>query len=274
MLILYYVILRKMVKEIIARVSSGAVMDQIYIPKNRQSGFEIGNYVVIEPTLRKPDVAPSYYNTGKIAPIKSNIILELFRHVTDAENVIITGSFLENGFRFDDLDVILINGRCPSLEMFMKDNFGISVHIIEISYAALREGMNTDPLFQMMLDKFVAKEKVLFKVRPIINYKLLDLHLLKSKQLVDNFDLLTGQEKYKMLRNVIAIKSFIEGRKITNKAVDYAIELIFGKGFISSLRYNILKKEMFIKKYKQLYGKIFSQVMEGIQYGTEQAEAH
>lgn len=262
-----------MVKELIARVSRGAVMDQVYIPKNRPIGFEIGNYVVIEPALKKPDATPSYYNTGKIAPVKSNIIMELFKHVTDAENVIITGSFLENGFRFDDVDVIIVNGSCPSLEKFMKDNFGILVHIIEISYAALREGMNTDPLFQMMLSRFVAKEKVLFKVRPHVNYKLLDLHLLKSKQLIDNFDLLTGQEKYKMLRNVVAIKYFIDSKKITNKAVDDAIERSFGKGFISRLRLNILEKGTFIKKYKQLYGETFNQVMWGIQHGTEQAEA-
>lgn len=262
-----------MVQELIARVSRGAVMDQVYIPKNRPQGFEIGSYVVIGPTLRKPDFAPSYYNTGKIAPVKSNIILELFRHVTDAENVIITGSFLENGFRFDDIDVMLVNGSCPSLEKFMKDNFGILVHIIEISYTALREGLNTDPLFQMMLSRFVAKEKVLFKVRPRINYKLLDLHLLKSKQMIDNFDLLTGQEKYKMLRNVVAINSFMNGIKITNKAVNDAIESSFGKGFISRLRHNILEKGTFIKKYRQLYGKTFNQVLEGIQHGTKQAEA-
>ena len=259
-----------MVKELIARISKGAIMDQIYIPKNRQHGFEIGSYVVIEPTLKKKDVAPSYYNTGKIAPVKSNIIMELFRHVTDAENVIITGSFLEDGFRFDDLDIIIINGSCPK---FTRDNFGLNVHAIKISYATLREGMNTDPLFQMMLDRFVAKEKVLFKVRPHINYKLLDLHLLKSKQLIDNFDLLTGQEKYKVLRNVVAIRYFIDGKKITNKAVDNTIERDFGNGFITNLRANILEKGTFIKKYKQLYENTFNQIMEGIQHGTKQVEA-
>ena len=260
-----------MVNELIARVSRGTAMDQIYIPKNRPYGFEIGNYVVIEPALRKSEVTQFYYNTGKIAPIKSNIIQELFRHVANAENVIITGSFLENGFMFEDLDVVIVNGSCPSLKNFMKENFGLEVHIIEISYVALRLGLNTDPLFQMMLSRFVAKEKVLFKIRPKLNYKLLDLHLLKSKPLIYNFDLLTGPEKYKLVRNAVAIKNFIKGNKITNKTIDNAIEHIFGKGQINSLKNNILSKETFIKKYKELYEETFNQIIEGIQHDTKQA---
>ena len=38
--------------EIIAKISKGSNMDQVYLPKNR-IGFDIGNYVLIKPFEKK-----------------------------------------------------------------------------------------------------------------------------------------------------------------------------------------------------------------------------
>ncbi|MEK6793081.1 MAG: hypothetical protein AABX95_04645, partial [Nanoarchaeota archaeon] len=97
--------------EIISKVSLGSRMDQVYIPKNR-IGFDIGNYVIIKPLNleieKKPLEKIYFYRIKNIVSIKLEIINEVFiiidKYVQNYENIIITGSFLEEGFHFNDID--------------------------------------------------------------------------------------------------------------------------------------------------------------------------
>ena len=108
--------------EISGRVSKGSRMDQIYIPKNR-SGLAIGSYVVIKPVIEpKFGDKPCLYNLQYLEPIKLEIIKRVMGLIDDyVENVIITGSFLNKGFNFGDLDVLLItNERVNGLNIENK----------------------------------------------------------------------------------------------------------------------------------------------------------
>lgn len=262
-----YVILRNM--EIISRISRGSKMDQIYISKNR-SGLELGSYVVITPVLKKQAVNPYYHNIKSLEPIKVHIINEIFRFLSDSENVIITGSFVEKGFNFNEIDLIIINGAKSNIEEFIRERFGMEAHVIDITYKALRKGINTDPLFQMMLSRFAAKKRTLIKIETKINYKLLDIYLLKSKLLMDNFDCLNGKEKYKMIRNVFAIKHFLKSKELSKENIDRDINGYFGKNTVKEITDNTLEKQSFIKKYKILYDELFERIMEGVKHGAEQ----
>jgi hypothetical protein len=101
--------------ELIAKISKGTKMDQIYLPKNRQ-GFNIGNYVIIKPVINeKVNIKrqrPYFYDIKLIEPIKLKIIGEIFsiieEEIENYENIIITGSFVESGFKFNDIDILLI----------------------------------------------------------------------------------------------------------------------------------------------------------------------
>lgn len=249
-----------MVNEIIARVSRGTKMDQIYLPKNRSPSLGIGEYVTIAPALQKKQIAPYYYNAQNIEPIKAEIIQGILSNA-EAENIIIAGSFLEKGFNFEDIDIIVINGEGKAIENYAETAFGLKAHIINIKYGTLRAGLNTDPLFQMILSRFAAKERILLNIKPRINYKLLDMHLLKSKLLPEQFEHLNGKEKYKLTRNMAAIKLFLEGKTATIEKVNKEIENIFGKGAVSKLLENTMEKSPFTAKYKEAYRKVFNAIM-------------
>ena len=186
--------------------------------------------------------------------------------------MIITGSFLEAGFDFKDIDVLLITDKKMengNINSHFEGKFGISIHTIPISFKSILKGLATDPLFQMMLSKFVSKERVIFKIKNEVNYKLLDLHLLKSKSLIGNFDFLPGKEKYKLTRNLIAIGLFIENKKISMETINNKIESYFGKGIIKNIKENLLDKD-FLNKYKKLYNEIFKMLLDGIKNGSKQ----
>ena len=175
--------------ELISRISKGTRMDQIYIPKERIPGFELGATVMIKPVLEKAKPKPYYFKVTNLEPIKNIVIEEILNYFEQLENVLITGSFLEKGFGFGDIDVLLItNGKIgnDNIESHFEREFGIKFHITTIAFKSLLKGLSTDPLFQMMLSKFVSGKRVIFRVINDINCKLLDLHLLKYLPLLYN----------------------------------------------------------------------------------------
>ena len=252
--------------EIISKISKGSKMDQIYIPKNRM-GFSIGSHVIIKPLeLENPTEKPYFYNIHSIEPVKLKLVDEIFkiiRSTTSYDNIIITGSFLDSGFNFEDIDILIIYERkldITNIEKKIENSLKIKNHIIDFSKKTFDEALSTDPLWRMMLSKCISK----YRLKPIpkkrINYKILDLHLLKSKPLINNFDYLNGKEKYKLTRNLIAIKLFLTSKKITKESVNKEIKIIFGID-IKKIKYNLLEKNKFIKKYKNVYNKTFNKIM-------------
>ncbi|MBI1936149.1 hypothetical protein HYS31_06935 [Candidatus Woesearchaeota archaeon] len=258
--------------ELISKISKGTTMDQIYIPKERLPGFGLGTVVLIKPVLEKPKPRPYYYKVKDIEPIKNIIIEEILNYFDQFDNVIITGSFLEKGFDFEDVDVLLISGKKSSINSFeshFEREFGIKLHITLISFESLLDGLSTDPLFQMMLSKFVSAKRIISNVKNEINYKLLDLHLLKSKALIDNFDFLTGNEKYKLARNLIAINLFMKNKKINAEIVNNEIDDYFGKGMAGNIKENLVDRE-FLNKYRKLYSQTFNKILDGIKNASKQ----
>ena len=67
--------------ELIAKISKGSNMDQIYIPKNR-TGLPIGQYVIIAPLekelAKKQKFKPFFYNVSGLEPLKLEIIESIF----------------------------------------------------------------------------------------------------------------------------------------------------------------------------------------------------
>ena len=99
--------------EIISKISKGTKMDQIYLPKNR-IGFNTGTYVKINTKEKIIITKPFFYNIKEIEPIKLSLIKQIFNIVNkniEADNIIITGSFIEKGFNFNDIDIIILTEK-------------------------------------------------------------------------------------------------------------------------------------------------------------------
>lgn len=262
--------------ELISRVSKGSRMDQVYIPKNRV-GIAVGSYVVvkqIEVTIETEKL--NFYNVGELEPVKVGIIPQIFKvikmNADRCENIIVTGSFLEKGFFFNDIDIVLVAGEHideKRIGSLIEDATGIKTHIIAISNAALIEGLATDPLYSVMLSRCVASKKFIYHAERRVDYKLLDLHLLKSKTLIDNFDVLNGSEKYDLVRNLAAIDLFLNGKKVSHDTIVREIKDKLGVS-VKEIKQNTLEKKEFVKKYSLLYKKTFEVILRGIERDSKQ----
>jgi hypothetical protein len=261
--------------EVIGKVSKGSKMDQVYIPKNRV-GLGIGSYVVVKLLEEKETITrPYFYNTESIEPIKLEIIAKIFQSInkiTKNENIIITGSFLDAGFNFNDIDILLITEE-KTKYLFIKkeieDKIKIKLHLLILDNKTLIKGLSTDPLYQLMLSKCIAKKRLIYNIKPRINYKILDLNLLKSKTLIDNFEILNGNEKYYLIRNMIAISLYIQHKKINKESVEREIKKIFNLKSIKEIKQNMIEKEVFLKKYKATYKNTFNKILQGIKNASE-----
>ena len=251
-------------------------MDQVYISKHR-SGLDIGTYVVIKPLeMEKVVEKPFFYNVKHIEPIKIDMIVNILSTIDKIthkyENAIITGSFLDEGFNFGDIDIIIVSeDKLNKLQIKkgLEDAMKIKIHLIILSSRALIEGLSIDPLYQMMLSKCIAKKRLIYKIDYKIDYKILDLHLLKSKLLIDNFDHINGIDKYYLTRNMVAIFLYIKHKKINKETVDKEIEKMFNIKSIQEIKQNMLNKDEFIRVYKRIHSHTCSKIIENIKDGAK-----
>jgi len=261
--------------ELIAKISKGSKMDQIYIPKNR-TNLPIGTYVIIKPIqTNKTYEKHFFYNLNNLEPLKLQIINKIFNIInkeTKNENMIITGSFLEPGFNFKDIDILLLTNNKIDITQIQKkiqDQIQIKPHLINLDNKTLLKGISTDPLYELMLSKYISKKRSIQNIKRKINYKILDLHLLKSKSLLDNFEILTGNEKYYLIRNTFAISQFLSNKKITKENINKEIEKHFNIK-ISEINNNLIEKNSFLKKYKKFHNSLFTEILKGIKNESKQ----
>ena len=78
-----------------------------------------------------------------------------------------------------------------------------------------------------------------------------------------------GNEKYYLIRNMIAIYLYIKNKKIDKEKTDKEIKKIFDIKDIKEIKYNMLNKEVFLGKYKKIYKDISCTIMENIKHGAK-----
>ncbi|MCX6742566.1 MAG: hypothetical protein NTX24_05370 [Candidatus Pacearchaeota archaeon] len=261
--------------EIISRISKGSRMDQIYIPKNR-SGLNIGDYVIVrlisleergqlkkqEKDLRKP----FFYGINRIEPIKMEIINRIFGILDkfQFENVIITGSLLEKGFNFNDIDLVLVSeeqdhGKKETIESQIMNSVGIKTHIIMLSKKTLISGLETDPIYESMISRCISRERIVFNYKRQILPRFLDLQLLKSKDLIKNYQEYNGREKEYLVKNLVSISLFLEGKRIKQDEIARKIRAEL-KTRPEEIRENTAGKE-FERNYERFYKETFDRIL-------------
>lgn len=266
-----------MVKTLIKKISKGARFNQIYLQKNEGIGFEPGKSVVISPLENIIAKEPSIFEYNvKLESLKREIVRLVFKIVDSHghyDNIIITGSFLEEGFNFEDIDILIINPvnmEKDKLKDSIEQNIGVNPHLILIDSESFNKGLKRDPLFRLMIDRYVSIKRAIFRKDRELNYKLLDIYLLKNKNLIEGYDLFSIKQRKKLLRDFISIKLFSENKEVTIKSIEKEINTLFGRDIIESLFYygNNEEKHKFIAKLKKEFNKLERNILKNV---TKQA---
>jgi hypothetical protein len=262
-----------MVKGLIKKISKGSRFNQIYLQKNEGIGFEPGKSVVITPLegIIAKEPAIFEYNV-KLESLKKEIVKLIFKIIDSYghyDNIIITGSFLDKGFNFEDIDIIIINPKNMEKEKLknsIEENTGIKPHLILIDSESFNRGIRRDPLFRLIIDRYVSAKRTIFRKDREINYKLLDIYLLKNKNLIEGYDLFSIKQRKKLLRDFISIKLFSENKEVTIKNIEKEINKLFSKDIIENLFYygNNEEKHEFIAKLKKEFNKLEKHILKNV----------
>ena len=249
--------------EIISKISKGTKMDQVYIPKIR-NGMPAGSYVVIRPlNLELKKQAPILYNIKELEPVKIGLIEQIFSVIdskTETENIIITGSFLEKGFNFNDIDVIIIaETQSRGIEKEIKEKTKIETHVIFFDNQLFIKALKTDPIYRLMLSKCISRKRLTPLPEKKLNYRYLDAQLIKSKSLILSFDYIDGKEKYKLTRNLMAIHLFVKNKTLSINHIEKEIKKQLGIG-IEDLKNNLTDNN-FLRKYKTFYNGLEGEII-------------
>lgn len=253
--------------ELIAKVSKGSIMDQIYLPKQRPS-FPVGSYVLITPALQEEKKQGSVlYGIKKPEPLKIEIVRRVLsmieKHIA-YQNIIITGSFLKHGFRFRDIDILIVTNEKKvnekELAARIEQEIGVPAHVIILTDKELSLGIARDPLYALMASRCVAKKRFTYHLQKrIVDYKLLDMGLLGSKVVFYSFDIMSGDDIYYAVRNMVAVALFLKD-KVSAEQVERKIDYIFGVSE-DEIRRKVLNKAEFLKKYKLFYRETFEKIL-------------
>jgi len=157
--------------------------------------------------------------------------------------------------------------------MALEEATGIPTQILLLDQKTLLQGLATDPLYQAMLSRCVSLKRLIYNIKRQVNYQILDLHLLKSKTLAENYNFLDGNEKYNLTRNMLAIDLFLKGKKISPETIDSEILRQF-RIESEKIRKNTIDKKPFLKTYNQIYNQTFNRLLKKIPHDTKSQQTH
>lgn len=220
-----------MESKFIHRVSKGSRFNQIYIPKEMEKTFEIGDIVSVELIRKNQQI---YLKNAKLSEFKEKLIREISSFLSDfkeIKQVFLVGSFITQKIDYRDIDLLIITkeNKTNETEIYSKliDKFNLKFHVIAISEEKFTRLSEICPLTRNMLSSYVSnKEFTLPKSKLDKNHirflMMMPEDLLKIKANSRTF--------YDSIRRLVAIEKFLDNNE-SSEEVSKELKQILGNSF-------------------------------------------
>ena len=237
------------------KVSKGSRFNQIYIPKEVENDFEVGDLVEVR-LIKKKD--KSYYskNLPKLSEFKEGIIKKIFSILEpfkEIKQVFIIGSFLTQKIDFNDIDLILItNNKNLDEAIYNKltDTINLKFHIISIPEDNLSTLQEICPLTKSMFYYYVSNKDFNLSKKTRIDKNHIKFLLMLPEDLLEVETESRGF--YDSIRRLITIKRFLLYQDINPVKIYNELETMLGPVVSSMLRNNGTINEEIIKKLREI----------------------
>ena len=232
------------------KVSKGSRFNQIYIPKEKEKEFEVGD--TVEVRLIKKDSKLNYSeHLSKLSEFKENLIKQIFSFLSkykEIKQVFIFGSFLTKKLDYKDIDILVLVDKESKVfdeRMYeaITDKFNLNIHIISGQVDKMNETLRICPLSRGMLYHNISNKKFSLPKETSINENHLKYLLMMPQDLLRvRFPL--GRVYYDSLRKIITIEYFLNNDEIAPDKID--LKLI---NLISHEKLMILKENHNVESY-------------------------
>jgi len=227
------------------KVSKGTRFNQIYIPKEMERVFEVGDLVEIKLIEKKSKL---YYskNLKKLGEFKERLIQEIFNSLkkfNEIKQIFVVGSFLTK-IDYNDIDLILVLKDKALTNKNFKDklnNILISklqfrFHLLLIPENKFFELEKICPLTRNMLFYFVSDKPFEISKETILDKNHIKFLLMMPEDLLEIKS--NSRVFYDNLRRIITIEMFLENKTYNLDVIESELKKLFGEALFNYLRNN------------------------------------
>ncbi len=200
------------------RVSKGSRYNQIYIPREMENEFGVGDAVEVRLIERKPEI---FVHKAKLTNFKEMLIKEIFKFLEkfkEIEQIFVVGSFLLEKTSYRDIDLVLLTKNEEYEEFDNKINekiseeFNLKFHIISGEKNGLIEDLKFSPMMRSMFSHFTSNKKFEVPKERIIEKNNILLVLMAPEDLI-NYDLEDSRLYYNSLRKLFITERFLNNEE-------------------------------------------------------------
>lgn len=215
------------------KISKGSRFNQVYIPKNMEKIFEVGDIVRVE--LVEKNVQVFCSKNTKMSEFKEKLAREIFSFLSKFEEIsqiFLVGSFITQKVDYRDIDLLISVKGNKNIETYIYskliDKFNLKFHVIIIPEEGLVRLIETCPLTRSMFYSYASNKEFKMPARRIdknhIKFLLMmPEDLLKIKASSRTF--------YDNIRRLVTIEKFLDGDELSAEKINAQLKQILGKLF-------------------------------------------
>ncbi len=241
----------------IHRISKGSRFNQIYVPKEMESIFDVGD--LVEVRLLKKNVQLHYSkNLLKLSEFKEKLIKEIFLVLSQFGKIkqsFIVGSFLTQKIDYNDIDiVIIINKEDKNVDEIiynkLVDKFNLRFHVISIPKDRFDILEQVCPLTRNMFYYSVSDKKIDLSLDKKIDKNHIEFLLMMPEDLLEIK--LNSRVFFDNIRRLITIERFLEDKTEDPNWVNKELIGLIGDFLFNETKNNEVVNEKDVEKLREI----------------------
>jgi len=235
-------------------ISKGTRFNQIYIPKQLENEFEVGDEVEVK--LIKKRVQLNYSKKLKLSEFKEDLIKNIFSFLSKSDrilNIFVVGSFLTEKIDYNDIDIVIvtkekINNFDEIIYNKLIDKFNLKFHVLTIEEQRFEQLLKICPLTQSMFSLYISSKKTSLEREKVIDKNHIKFLLMMPEDLLE---LELGSKTFlDSVRRLITIERFLENKDL--EKINIESEKLLGKEIYITMKNNERIDEKDIIKIREI----------------------
>lgn len=236
------------------KVSKGSRFNQIYVPKDMENIFEVGD--IVEVKLLKKNIQLFYSkNIQKLSEFKERLIKEIFfilKDLKEIKQIFIVGSFLTQRIEYNDIDVVIMTDNKKIEEIVYNkliNKFNLKFHVISITKNDLMSLEQICPLTRSMFYYNISNKKF-----EILNKKIDKKHIKFLLMMPEDLLEINVNSRvfYDNMRRLMTIERFLENKDGDPSKIDDELKILVGEFLFLQIRNNENIDKKIIKKLREI----------------------
>lgn len=235
------------------RVSRGSRYNQIYIPKEMESIFGVGD--MVEVRLLSQSSSLKYNGRFNLGEFKQDIIKQIFsvlKRIRDIEQIIIFGSFLTEEIDYHDIDIAILTNKENLEEKAYSElikKLPLKFHVISFKLKKLNELLEFCPITRSMFYYSVSNKNIFIPKKSILKKEHIQFLLMMPQDLL-KIKILNSRAYFDSLRRLITIIQFLKNESLDPLKINLELKKLIGELYFSIKNNESLNEEnyFFLKK--------------------------